>query len=205
MVVAGGVNFMQRRYTYTYNSHWWLYVPVLVAAGSLVVLMLPELMPYIADKTGVFLLLSMLTVYFLVEFSRSVIWSAKNYYKNTSLPTTYQGLLQPKISGSITKVADIFFQDVTALAIIILLLSSLSLTMTTLVFVLVVFTIHIPGLLLFGRVYGGVFLVFSTGFAFFIPYLIQSVSFGWHIMYIVHSLMYPVMMLLMILIKKISK
>jgi hypothetical protein len=116
-----------------------------------------------------------------------------------TVPLAYrQGLIRPGLTEQLVKVTEIALQDMAAWIIVgglIIVLNSVSFSMF--VFAGIVFVLHIPGLWMFGRVYGMYFLVLSTVVAFIVPWLYQIEGLGFVYLYTMHLSGYVAMYIFM--------
>ena len=122
-------------------------------------------------------------------------------YGAGTVPAAYQEIIHPKLSGQVVKVVEIALQDMSAWLIVGGLFTiSHSVFYSMLVFTTIVFLLHIPGLWMFGRVYGTYFLVLVTMVALCVPLLYQASEVGFVYLYALHLCGYIAMYLFMALL-----
>lgn len=125
----------------------------------------------------------------------------KKLFGSDTVPVVYSGIIAPQLTGQVVKVGEVVLQDVAAWLIVgglFMLVDSIP-TVTS-IFTIIVFLLHIPGVWVFGKVYGVYFLVMSTALAFLVPLLYQVDTFGFLYFYALHLAGYVFMYMLMGLI-----
>ncbi len=120
-------------------------------------------------------------------------------FGSKSLPVTYRKeIIRPTLNGDITKVTEVILQDVAAWLTVIGLSSLFhSVSLVLVIFTGIVFFLHLPGLWIFGKIYGTYFLVSSTVLAFSVPLLLPFGSNGFVYLVSLHLTVYILMYLLM--------
>jgi len=128
-------------------------------------------------------------------------------YGAETIPLAYrEGIIRPGLTEQIVKVTEIALQDMAAWLIVGGLLTiSHSILYSMLLFTGIVFALHIPGLWMFGRVYGMYFLVLVTAVAFLVPLLYQVDTLGFLYVYSLHLGGYVAMYIFMGLLGKRSR
>lgn len=87
-----------------------------------------------------------------------------------TLPLVHKGIATPTLPGDSVKVVEVLLQDIAAwLTVLGLLIYFDNLYFVIVVFTLVSCLLHIPGLFMFGKVYGSFFLISATFLAFTVP------------------------------------
>jgi hypothetical protein len=115
-----------------------------------------------------------------------------------SLPSQYRYLAAPNFVQSLAKLAEIFFQNVlTIAAISMLLLQGDNLWLITLFFVLAVFLVHLPALMLYGTVFAGFFLLLILVVTPFFPLIIANSPYALYLLFAIHVSMYPLRLILL--------
>jgi hypothetical protein len=115
-----------------------------------------------------------------------------------SLPGVHKEITQPKIAGDLVKVVEVLLQDMSAWLIVLglfELFSNLYVVIAT--FTVLVSCLHLPGLSMFGKVYGSYFLAASTLLAFSVPLLFSLGTIGFLIIFSLHLFSYIGMYILM--------
>jgi hypothetical protein len=113
-----------------------------------------------------------------------------------SIPGPFKELSQPTVWSAVPKTLEIFIQDVAAWLIVGgLCMYFTQWWMVAILFSSVVYALHIPGIKMFGPVYGRYFLYTSTTFAFVVPLVYQFGYLGFCFVYGVHIFGYVVMYL----------
>lgn len=125
-------------------------------------------------------------------------------YGAETIPPAYrQGIIHPGLTEQTVKVTEVALQDMATWLIVGGLLAvSHSVYSTMLLFTGIVFVLHIPGLWMFGRVYGMYFLLLVTAVAFLVPSLYQINGVGFLYLYMMHLGGYILMYLFMGLLGK---
>jgi hypothetical protein len=195
LLASSLATMLQTRLLYSYAKHPFLFAGLFVAflSGTLWSLdYMPA--PLLVSGLVVLALVYIGTISLLVKYWRPM----NNLYGVDTVPPAYQGLIQPECSGQVVKVFELVLQDTAAWLIVGGLLSlSHSLLLAAVLFTGIVFLLHIPGLWLFGRVYGAYFLVLVTLVAFLVPLLYQIDQYGFLYLYTLHIGGYITMYLLM--------
>ena len=115
-----------------------------------------------------------------------------------TLPEIDRGIIKPQRSGDIVKVIEVFLQDVSAwLTVLGLLYIFQNIYVVVIIFTLVVFLFHLPGIFIFGKVYGTYFLVTSTLLAFVVPLFVQLGTISLLFVFGIHLCMYLLMYVFM--------
>lgn len=197
-LTAGGANLLQRFYSYTYQKNWFVFVSLFLCVGYLGLFLTTSIgdnFPFL-DITGLILAGAALAMFLGFEYWWGRSFTLDDMYKPETLPSAYQGLLVPQFASSVTKAVEIFFQDLVMLVIILQLLQNgFSYFVAGLIFMGVSTAVHLPGLYMFGRVYGAVFLVLSSAFAPFAPLVIGEIAVGFYVIFSFHLIMYPVIIM----------
>jgi hypothetical protein len=187
--------FLQTRLGYSYTKHPVLFSGLFVAflVGTLWSL---DYVPPPLLVLGVSLLAAayIVTITLLTKY-----WSPmRNLYGASSVPAAYRSLIQPELSGQLVKVSELLLQDTAAWLIVGGLLAvSHGMFVTALLFTGIVFILHIPGLWLFGWVYGSYFLILVTLVACLVPLLYQIDEYGFLYLYSLHLSGYVILYLVM--------
>jgi len=134
----------------------------------------------------------------LMSLLRHLTW-IEYMFGGATIPKPYRDeIIRPKLNGDIVKVAEIILQDVAAwLTSIGLFLVFHNLLLVLVTFTAIVFFLHLPGLWIFGKVYGIYFLVTSTLLAFSVPLLLPFGSIGFICLVSLHLTAYILMYILM--------
>ena len=115
-----------------------------------------------------------------------------------TLPEIDKGIVTPHMSGDIIKVIEVFLQDVSAwLSVLGLLYIFHNVYAVVVIFTLVVFLFHLPGVYIFGKVYGTYFLVTSTLLAFIVPLFVQLGTHFFMYVFVIHLCVYLLMYVVM--------
>ena len=168
---------LQMRYQYSYTKNPVLFVSLfLICIGGACLFL-----KYIPPLSLIAGLIGIASMYVFGIPLLAKCWKPMQYlYGAETEPAAYQGIIHPEFSGQIVKVCEVALQDMAAWLIVGGLLAvSQSLFDTMLLFTSIVFVLHVPGLWMFGRVYGTYFLVLVTAVAFLVPllYLVDTVGF----------------------------
>jgi len=200
------VLWLQTTFNLTYARAWYLYIPFfLITASAFAVISGVDLINYFLNSSAILVGLLSIGLFIGLEFLRGYSWTFHEYFRAETLPVAYRDLFQPRLSGITVKTSEIFFQDVIALVLVLALFNQFSLLVTSTIFVCLVALLHIPGLWLYGRIYGGMFLFYSTILAATVPWLLTTPLLGFVLIFSLHLLMYPVMMGVMYLMGRCYK
>lgn len=168
-VTAIIANILQSCFRYRYESNPFIFLGLFSLGLIAVSLYVPEMARLIANMY----VLLVASLYVFVIICLVYYWRPmQNLYAANYVPVAYEGLIKPKPIGQIVKAVEIVLQDVAAWLIVGGLLTlSISFLETTLIFTAIVMTLHIPGIWVFGKIYGWYFLILSTILAFLVPLL----------------------------------
>ncbi len=190
--VCGLVNIYKQKSHHSYSSHPWLFTTwYLTWLGIIVLILLPPIWLICALVIQVSLYLV-----FLSLWKRLSSGCLKHSY---TVPSAFQEMTKPSVLSGIPKALEVSIQDLAAWLIVGSLLSYFtSVLVVALIFSTVVFLLHLPGVKMFGSVYGSYFLCMSTTFAFAVPLLYQFGYIGFCILFGLHLLCYVAMMLIFV-------
>lgn len=122
----------------------------------------------------------------------------KNVFGSSSLPEVHKEIAHPKLTGDVVKVFEVLLQDMSAWLTVFGLFSIVSDMYTVMIlFTSLVFLLHLPGLRIFGKVYGTYFLLSSTLLAFSVPVLFSLDTIGFLVVFSLHLSCYVVMYVLL--------
>lgn len=193
VMVAIIATILQVGVGYSYSRN-----PLLFSALYLVAIGLAAgVIGYSFDLPFLLVLIGIAGIYIVTISGLVRYWSPmQQLHAAHTIPSTYQGMVAPKLTGQFTKVVEVTLQDSSAWLIASgLLIISGSLTVSVLLFTLISFVTHIPGLWLFGKVYGSYFLIMVTLCAFLVPFLVSYGAVGYTILYTIHLSGYVLMYL----------
>jgi hypothetical protein len=198
LLVSAVANICQKHFGYSYERHWPLHIALILGGIAAIHLYTSVLSTsYLIHPKGMVLGIIAASIFMLAELLRGKYIDANQYWGVQALGGAYTGLLAPRLSGVSVKIIEIFFQDIVLLSISLGLLETHSILFSSFCVVLVVFLVHLPGIYFLGRVYGVIFTVLATLFAVAVPTLVSSTSGAFYLIFSVHMLMYPVIMLLL--------
>lgn len=187
--VGGLVNIYKQKTNHSYSSHpglFTLWYAVWVS-GCILWLPFPVSVVSIVGVLGAFYLV------FLMLWKR--LTGGKLNYIET-IPTAFKEMGEPRTLSAVPKVFEIFIQDLAAWLIVgALFIFFTHWWIVAIVFSLVVFSLHVPGINMFGPVYGSYFLFMSTIFACIVPFVYPIGYAGFCIVYGLHLLSYMIMYL----------
>lgn len=160
-------NILQSYFNYRYESKPLIFIGIFLAClgtASIFVTQIPLLL--LNFQIVIIAVLYIIIIILLARFWQPM----QNLYGSHTVPAGYKGLIKPKLSGQFVKVFEIALQDTSAWLIVGgLFLLPLSFTEVAVVFTVIVTILHIPGVWVFGKVYGWYFLIMSTALAFYSP------------------------------------
>jgi hypothetical protein len=188
-------NYFQTFLKYSYESKPVIFLSLFCTSLIGAWFIIPEILSLLQN---VYILITaivyIVTILFLVQYWKPM----QKLYCAHTVPVEYGGIIQPKPAGQIVKTVEIILQDVSAWLIVGGLLALFSsFNDVVLIFTIIVFLLHVPGLWLFGRVYGSYFLVMSTALAFLVPFLYLLGTVGFLYLYALHLSGYILMYILM--------
>ncbi len=188
-------NILQSYLKYRYETHSLIFIGIFLtclAGGAFFVSQIALLLLNIP----IFIIA---TLYIAIIISLVRFWQPmQKLYGSQTVPPEYVGLINPKPYGQVVKVFEIMLQDISAWLIVGgLFLLPLSFIEVAFVFTVIVAILHIPGLWIFGKVYGAYFLVTSTTLAFLVPFFYHTGTQGFIHLYALHLGGYVTMYILM--------
>lgn len=195
IVIVAVVNWLQIVRHYRYGSHWYFHLPILAIGIAGLFWLHPATLSFYSNSIGLVVGCFAVSLFLLDERFRNRYYEPSNYFTAASVRPGYDNLFQPPFMSSVVKVEEVFFQNLTLLLLIVFTQSIFSnWWQAGLLLSIISFLLHVPAIKTFNWWYGGLFTVLSTVFIFFTPWLVQKFSYGIHIVFAIHLLMYPVMM-----------
>lgn len=187
-------NLLQIRFRFTYESNPVVFVGLFV--GLLTVTALYWQYFPALSVAGVLLILAI--SYCVIVMLLKGYWQPmQSLYGAASLPSAYHGLIRPRVSGQVVKVAELLLQDTAAWLVVMgLVLVSKTPIVPYVLFTIIVFLVHIPAPRLFGPVYGTYFLLASVALASVVPFLFSFGKIGFSLLYALHLSTYIAMYVL---------
>ncbi len=187
VLIAATLNgrlFLKKKYSYSEKAT--LFIPILVGS-SILLLTLYDTAISVPSFTVSILLLLVVSLY----LSFSILWmrtiKKDEVVSINTIPDEYRSIIELNPLADTTKLFEIFFQDVVVFVLVLSLISYFENNYVPLIiFTLVVFTVHIPGIKLFGRIFGTYWLVLSTVLAPLAFYLI-SFQYGLYYLFMLHA------------------
>jgi hypothetical protein len=139
-------------------------------------------------------------VIFASYLSFSYLWDRTflllKQFAYESVPEQHHEILVSTPRYVVVKFCEILFQDIAALVLVVGLYNLGFSTFTmSLIFAGFVFVLHIGTPFIFGKFYGGYFLLSGTLIAFFIPTLLLEIEGGFYALVSIHVLSYVVILL----------
>ena len=206
-VFAGVLGFVNtcliKKLQLTYSKHFWLFIPLYVASMAFSFLLVPASLMYVMHWLGLGLFLLTATVFIGFNFMWGRFVDVSSCYTYQEIPNHFKSILYLDGRRGLTKVFEIFFQQVCALFIVVGLIEvGLSVVSIILLFTGTVFLLHITSPKWFGRVYGNYFLWAATLLAPLEVYFILEYSIGLYLAAILHIIMYMVMYAMAYLLRK---
>jgi hypothetical protein len=186
-VSLGGANVSQSVFSWRYHSHPHIFAPWYLVAlyGALVYLAWPFSLTLALIMAGQGLAY-VIAIYILNHASWFDVM-----YKVDSLPVAFKDVAHPTVRTAIVKILEVALQDMIAIIIVQGLLEYTgSFYLAALLFSVVVFLVHVPSIWLYGRFYGGYFLLLSTLLASSVVLLVSYSAMGFAGVIAIHLISY---------------
>ncbi len=190
VVVAAVINGqLLLKKKYPYDEKWYLFIPILLFS-SVVLLLIYDIPVSAPTATVAISLIFLISVYLGLSYVWYKTLVALGVYGIETIPVENQNIVRVKPLADATKLVEILFQDVVALATVLTLTQiTADNTLAILILTVIVFIVHIPGIKLFGRIFGTFWLFASTALAP-IAYYLLSFEQGLYYLFILHSSTY---------------
>ena len=197
--ILNGRLFLKKKYSYSEKAHW--FIPLLL--GSSILLLISYNIELAAPSVFVLLLLvTAVGVYLGFSYLWSRTLSMEQVYGLDTIPVANRSIVAVNPLADFTKLFEIFFQDVVVFVLVLSLVSYFeSSYLPLIVFTLIVFVVHIPGIRLFGKIFGTYWLLLSTALAPLAFYLFSFQN-GLYYLFALHA---SINLLLYIMIYILSK
>ena len=197
--ILNGKLFLNRKYSYSEKAY--LFIPLLFGSSALL-LVLYDVELAAPSPLVWWLLLSVVGVYLGFSYLWWRTLRNEHIYGINTIPAENRSIVTIDPVADLTKLFEILFQDVVVFAIVLSLTSFFANIYTPLIlFTLIVSVVHLPGVALFGRIFGTYWLVCSTILAPLAFYFV-SIEFGLYYLFILHT---SITLLLYVVIYILSK
>ncbi len=196
-VLAGAANILQTFFGITYQKNVVVFVSLFLSgvAGMWLTTSLSQNQSF-TNPTGILIGIAAFTSYALFCSWWGRRYSLDDMYGVDTLSESYYQLLKPNLSSAFSKAGEVLVQDVVMLLVVTqLLLMNVSHLTAGLLFALVVLVVHIPAPLIIGRIYGVALTILSTGFALFIPWVIDTFVYGFYYVFTFHLSVYVLLLI----------
>jgi len=187
------VTGIKKFYSVTYDSNPFVYIVLFVSliAGT-------QLLYPVVTLEHSFWLFCIGLAYVFVMLIFRYSGYIRSMYEAGTLPLVHRGIAKPTLVGDIVKVIEVLLQDIAAwLTVLGLLLLFDNRHLVIGIFTLLAFLLHVPGITMFGRVYGLYFLCLATLLAFTVPVFMMFGEIGFLYVFVLHLTTYLLMYLIM--------
>lgn len=180
--IAATVLQMHYKYRYSKNSVLFVTVFLFCIGGA------SWFLNFVPSITLITSLVFMASLYVVCIQLLVLFWKPmRNLYGAETIPNAYQDIIDATFAGQVVKVCEIALQDMAAWLIVGgLLATTHSLVYSMILFTSIVFILHVPGLWMFGQVYGSYFLILVSTVAFLVPLFYRIDRIGFIYLYALH-------------------
>jgi hypothetical protein len=188
-------NILQSYFKYRYETTPLIFIAIFLTPLGIASLFITQVSLLLLHfQIVIIAVLYITTIILLARFWQPM----QNLYGSHTVPAGYKGLIKPKLSGQVVKMFEVALQDTSAWLIVGgLFLLPLSFIEVAVIFTVIVTILHVPGLWVFGKVYGGYFLIMSTALAFLVPLFYTIGLQGFLYLFALHLGGYVIMYMLM--------